>query len=459
MSSLPGSQPMATARSCTSCEASTLPGSHFPGVQDLAAQRQDRLEVLVARLLGAAAGRVAFDQEQLGARQVLADAVGQLAGQGRALGDLLADDLLLGLQPRRGALDGQLRDLLADLGVLVEPQAEGVVRGALDEARGLARGQAFLGLAAELRVGHLQRQHEGDPVPHVLRRQLDAARQQVAEVAELAQRVGEAGAQAVDVGAVLRGGDQVDVAFLHQLAFRQPGHRPVHDLGVLVQAADEQLRRQQLAAVQLALQVVAQAVLVIPLARARRWPRRTGCTVRPGQSTALARSRCLSARRLNFGVSKYFGSGQKRSAGAGVLLADACRPPPAAMARSPSRERHAVFVAVALDEHVDPGRQRIDHADADAVQAAGEGVVLVAELAAGVQPGEDQLDAGDLLLRVDVHRHAAAVVGHLAAAVGVQGHLDAARVPGQRLVHRVVDHLLRQVVRAAWCRCTCRAGA
>lgn len=81
-------------------------GGHFPGVEDLAAQRQDRLEVLVAGLFGAAAGRVAFHQEQLGARQVLADAVGQLAGQGRALGDLLADDQLLGLQARAGTLDG-----------------------------------------------------------------------------------------------------------------------------------------------------------------------------------------------------------------------------------------------------------------------------------------------------------------------------------------------------------------
>ncbi|MNI81773.1 hypothetical protein D3C73_1384180 [compost metagenome] len=35
-------------------------------------------------------------------------------------------------------------------------------------------------------------------------------------------------------------------------------------------------------------------------------------TVRPGHSTALARSRCLSARTANLGVSKYFGSGQKR---------------------------------------------------------------------------------------------------------------------------------------------------
>ena len=33
----------------------------------------------------------------------------------------------------------------------------------------------------------------------------------------------------------------------------------------------------------------------------------------PAQSTAFARSTCLSFGSENFGVSKYFGSGQKRS--------------------------------------------------------------------------------------------------------------------------------------------------
>src|SRR3546814_5738176 len=90
----------------------------------------------------------------------------------------------------------------------------------------------------------------------------------------------------------------------------------------------------------------------------------------------------------------------------------------------------------------------VDHADADAVQAAAECVVLVAELAARVQAGEGQFHARDLLLRVDVDRHAAAVVGPLAAAVGVQHHVDLPRVSGQGLVDRVVDHFLGQVVGA-----------
>ena len=55
----------------------------LPGVQDLAAQRHDRLSHAVARLLGRAAGRIALDQKQLAARRILAHAVGELARQRR----------------------------------------------------------------------------------------------------------------------------------------------------------------------------------------------------------------------------------------------------------------------------------------------------------------------------------------------------------------------------------------
>src|SRR5690606_3699111 len=48
-------------------------------VQDLAADRQDRLGLARAPLLGGAAGRVALDDEQLRARRVALLAVGELA--------------------------------------------------------------------------------------------------------------------------------------------------------------------------------------------------------------------------------------------------------------------------------------------------------------------------------------------------------------------------------------------
>ncbi len=94
-----------------------------------------------------------------------------------------------------------------------------------------------------------------------------------------------------------------------------------------------------------------------------------------------------------------------------------------------------------LDVDVEPGGQRVDDRRADAVQPAGGDVRAAAELAAGVQLGEDHLDAGQAGLGLLVHRDAAAVVVHLDGAVGVQGHLDAVRGTGQRLVHAVVDDL------------------
>src|SRR6185437_16276110 len=54
-------------------------------VEDLAADRKQGLELALACKLGGAKSRVAFDDEQLGAVDVLAAAISQLRGQGRRL--------------------------------------------------------------------------------------------------------------------------------------------------------------------------------------------------------------------------------------------------------------------------------------------------------------------------------------------------------------------------------------
>ena len=72
-----------------------------------------------------------------------------------------------------------------------------------------------------------------------------------------------------------------------------------------------------------------------------------------------------------------------------------------------------VFLAAATHPALELFRERIDHRHADAVQAARESVATAVEFAARVQAREDQLDAADLFLRVDVDRHAATVVAHL----------------------------------------------
>ena len=106
--------------------------------------------------------------------------------------------------------------------------------------------------------------------------------------------------------------------------------------------------------------------------------------------------------------------------------------------------------AVAADLDVELLRERVDDRDADAVEAAGDLVAAaVAELAAGVQDRQDDLDGGLALL---LHRRdgdAAAVVDHGDRVVRVDRHLDAVAVAGERLVDGVVHDLVDQVMEPA----------
>ena len=82
------------------------------------------------------------------------------------------------------------------------------------------------------------------------------------------------------------------------------------------------------------------------------------------------------------------------------------------------------------------------------MQAATELVALVRELAPGVQGGQDDLDTRQLLLGVQIDGHAAPVIGHADSAIAVQHNVDLAAVPRQRLIDRVVDDFLSQMIRA-----------
>ena len=77
---------------------------------------------------------------------------------------------------------------------------------------------------------------------------------------------------------------------------------------------------------------------------------------------------------------------------------------------------------------------------------AGDRVAASAELAAGVQHREHDLDGRTLLDGVHVDRDAAAVVDDGDRAVCAQGDRDVVGVAGHRLVDGVVDDLVDQVV-------------
>ena len=75
------------------------------------------------------------------------------------------------------------------------------------------------------------------------------------------------------------------------------------------------------------------------------------------------------------------------------------------------------------------------------MQSARCGIRTPAELAAGVELREDDLDARQARAGFDVDRDAATGVVHLDAGIGVQDDVDALAVAGQGFVDRVVDDL------------------
>jgi hypothetical protein len=87
-------------------------GIDLPGVEHLAAQRQDRLHFLVAPRFRRATGRVALDEEDLVAAMSSLWQSESLPGRMATPDCLLLLDLLPGARTRLRGLDGQFGDLL-----------------------------------------------------------------------------------------------------------------------------------------------------------------------------------------------------------------------------------------------------------------------------------------------------------------------------------------------------------
>ena len=141
-------------------------------VQDLALERQDRLELAVAALLRRAAGRIALDQIEL--------AYGRVASPGsrracraspKPIEHALAPRHLARLA-RRLARARRVDDLDGD-GARVAAAARGgthqlLGHDLLDHRPHLRGDELVLGLRRELGLRHLDRQHAGEPLAHVV---------------------------------------------------------------------------------------------------------------------------------------------------------------------------------------------------------------------------------------------------------------------------------------------------
>ena len=104
-------------------------------------------------------------------------------------------------------------------------------------------------------------------------------------------------------------------------------------------------------------------------------------------------------------------------------------------------------LALVFDRDRKVFRKGVDDAGADAVKAARHLVAPAAELAAGMEHREDDLQSGYAHLGVYARRYPPAVVIYPYDIPRQDIDLDMGAVAGQRLVYGVVDYFVYQVVK------------
>src|SRR6185503_2648150 len=420
-------------------------------VQDLALQRQDRLEAAVASLLGRAAGRFTLDDVELALARIALLAIGKLAGQRAAVERAFAPHQvarLAGGFASAGRVDRLADDATRHRRVLLEIGAQLVVEDRLDDALHLGVAELRLGLPLELRVGNLDADDRGQAFANVLAR--DAFFQILGEIVLRGVGVDRAGERRLEAGEMRAAFVRVDVVGegVNRLGVAVvPLQRDLGIDAVTVAAhVDRLLVDRRLVLVQV-VDERNDAALVVELVRLP-----IALVVEGDDDAAVQERELAQALREDVeaedGGLEHLGVGFERDLGAALLgrAGDVER-----------RGRHAALIRLLVDLPVAPDfeveylRERVDHRDADAVQAAGDFIAVVVELAAGVKNGQHHFGGG-LAARVLIDRNAAAVVDHRDRAVDVDGDVDLVAEPGQRLVDRVVDDLVDQVVQP------CRTG-
>ncbi len=140
-------------------------------VDDLAAQRQDRLEHRVATTLGRAAGRVALHHIQFRFRRVCRTAVGQLARQPADIGGAFAAHQFACLARGDACLRRRNRlihNRFSICGVRVEPVLQLLVAYLLHKRLDLGVAELGLGLAFKLWLTDLHRDDRRQPFANVI---------------------------------------------------------------------------------------------------------------------------------------------------------------------------------------------------------------------------------------------------------------------------------------------------
>ena len=424
-------------------------------VEDFAAERQDRLRGAVARLLGRAAGRVALDDEDFRALRLAVGAVGELArqaelprrGLARNVLFLAAADALL------GAVDHEVQELVGLCGLPASQWSNGslIAFSTMRWASAVARRS----LVWPWNSGSRMNTESMQPAPTMTSSLvIPAARLPWPARSAWLEAAQQRGAHAGLVGAAVRRRHGVAVGVEEAVGVGGPGHRPLRAavLADLARHAAEDFGIDQRRVLERLGQIILQPFLEMERGLLRHvgafdqllgaGPADLDAAEQIGLRArhlehALGLELRLGSENLRIGMEAHRGAAPVRRLAGVLQLA----------LRLAALEHHPVELLAARDLDLHAVGQGVGDRDADAVQAARGLVDLGVELAAGVQRAHDHFERRLVLeLRMRIDRDAAAVVGDGEEAVGLQLDLDEGGVAGQRLVHRVVDHLGKQVM-------------
>ncbi|GBD36007.1 hypothetical protein HRbin36_01124 [bacterium HR36] len=429
-------------------------GQHLfdPGlldIEDLASQRQNRLENSVPPAVRRTSSRIAFDQEKLALIAILGGAIHQFSRQAVAIEDILP--LLQLLSGACGGFAGlccqgyPLHDLFGDLRVFLEEAAQVLVDHAAHNAFYFWVVEPHLSLALKLRMSHAHTDDRCQAFTEILPSKIESLFDEAFSTSVKVHRPRQGRAKTSEVRPTQGRMHVVDIgmdAFLFSLRVLE-GHLDPHSLPDFVDV--DRLMQRGFIAIEPLDELDDAAVVAVTFFPAVPFIGDLDgqAFVEEGKLTQPARQGLEVEGEVakDFWV-RFEGDPRARSFGDADF--------------THLTDRDAAFIILLIDLSVaahfnlEPLAQSIDCFDTDAVQPRRHGINVFLELAARSDLAHHQFQSVASLSRVHTHRDPATIVRNRHAAVHANLHVDVFAEARHRLIHAVMHQLVNEVMQPAW---------